>query len=263
MCALPDGHIVTILIRTYSSFMNIVAIGGGEIRERETLAIDQWIVRLTKKRKPRALFVPTASGDAQGYCKTFDRIYGKEIGCKTDHLLLLSNDSDPKQIKKKVLGADIIYVGGGNTLRMMKLWRRLGVDRSICRAGEQGTVLAGLSAGAICWHQWGHSDSSSFSGQSEWAYMRVKGLGLARGMFCPHLDEERRHKPFADMIQRRGGLGIACDNNAAVWYREGKSPVVKCSQKGAMVRVYRRKNKKVMVEVFEDGEELRIGNQAF
>ena len=111
--------------------MNIVAIGGGEIRERETLAIDQWIVRLTKKRKPRALFVPTASGDAQGYCETFDNIYGEELGCKTDHLLLLSNDRDAKQIEKKVLGADVIYVGGGNTLRMMKLWRKLGVVEPI------------------------------------------------------------------------------------------------------------------------------------
>jgi len=242
--------------------MNIVAIGGGEIRDRETLPIDAFIVDLARKNCPKALFIPTASGDAEGYCKTFDEIYGKELGCGTEHLLLLTRERDKEQIRKKVLGADIIYVGGGNTLRMMKVWRKLGVDRLLRRAGRQGAILAGLSAGAICWHEWGHSDSASFSGTSQWAYMRVKGLGFRPGLFCPHLDKERRHRPFSEMLQRRGGIGIACDNNAAVWYGQGNKPVVKCSRKGATVRLYRRKNKKIVVEVFHDGEELEIANKS-
>ena len=238
--------------------MDIVAIGGGEIRSRETLPIDKFIVDLAGKKSPKALFVPTASSDAKGYCNTFDEIYGKELGCRTEHLLLLNRHKNRSQIQEMILGADIIYVGGGNTLRMMKLWRKLGVNRHIDTASQQGTILSGISAGAICWHQWGHSDSRSFSGTSEWSYMRVKGLGFRPGIFCPHLDEEQRHKPFSKMIQRHGGLGIACDNNAAIWYRDGKEPLVKCSKKGATVRLYRRKDREVHVETFRCGETIGV-----
>jgi len=240
--------------------MQIVAIGGGEIKDRETLPLDKFIVDLAGKRSARALFVPTASGDAEEYCDTFDRIYGGELGCKTEHLLLLSRDKDHNRLEKKLLEADIIYVGGGNTLRMMKLWRRLGVDSLMKKAGQRGAILAGLSAGAICWHQWGYSDSQSFSGASEWSYILVKGLGLRSGIFCPHLDREQRHRSFSEMIRKRGGIGIACDNNAAVWYRNGHKPMVKTSHKDAAVHLYKRKAGCVVVEVFRDGEEIESAN---
>lgn len=242
--------------------MQIVAIGGGEIKDQETLPLDKFIVDLAGKRSAKALFVPTASGDAEGYCDTFDRVYGAELGCSTDHLLLLSRDKERNRLEEKLLEADIIYVGGGNTLKMMKLWRRLGVDGLMKKAGQRGVILAGLSAGAICWHEWGYSDSQSFSGRSEWVFIRVKGLGFCRGIFCPHLDVERRHEPFSEMIARRGGFGIACDNNAAVWYRKGHKAMVKTSHKDAGVHLYKRKEGRVVVEVFYDGEEIESTNKA-
>jgi dipeptidase E len=241
--------------------MDIIAIGGGGIGDRETLPIDEFIVGLADRKSPKVLFVPTAGGDDQGYCNTFDEIYGKELGCRTEHLLLLNRHKDRNQIREMILGADIIYVGGGNTLRMMKLWRKLGVDRYIEKAGREGTILTGVSAGAICWHQWGHSDSQSFSRALEWSYTRVKGLGLCPGTFCPHLDKEQRHESFSEMIQKHGGFGIACDNNAAVWYRDGQEPLVKCSRKGATVHLYRREQGEVLVETFHCGEELEIAKE--
>ena len=241
--------------------MDIIAIGGGEIRDRETLSIDKFIVDLAGKKSPKVLFVPTASGDARGYCNTFDEIYGKVLGCRTEHLLLLKRHKDGNQVQEMILSADIIYVGGGNTLRMMKIWRKRGVDRYMGKAGRQGTILTGLSAGAICWHQWGHSEPQSSSRGSESSYIRVKGLGLRPGIFCPHLDKEQRHKPFSEMIYKHGGFGIACDDNAAVWYRNGREPLVKCSRKDATVRLYRRKDGEVLVETFHCGEELEIAKQ--
>ena len=238
--------------------MNIVAIGGGEISQRETLAIDQAIVRLAQKTRPKALFIPTASGDASGYIDTFHDVYGNDLGCQTQSLLLFGQDRDAHAIKSKILEADIIYVGGGNTLRMMKLWRRRGVDQLLKRAGNQGAVMAGLSAGAICWHDFGHSDSCRFSRDGNWSYIRVKGLGFQSGVFCPHLDQEGRHEPFRDMIARQGGTGIACDDNAAIWYRSKKRPVVIASQKGATVRVYKRLNGKTEFEVFQNGDEIEL-----
>ena len=150
--------------------MDIIAIGGGSLKKKETFAIDKYIVKLTGKRSPRALFIPTASIDPEDYCEVFDHIYGDLLRCRTDHLLLYRKPSDRAAAARKIKTADLIYVGGGNTLRMMKLWRRLGIDKLLINAWQQGTVLAGLSAGAICWHEWGHSDSRAYSGQ--------EGLGL-------------------------------------------------------------------------------------
>ena len=241
--------------------MQIVAIGGGELKDRETLQIDKFIIELTGKHSPKALFIPTASGDDAKYCSTFDRIYGALLGCRTDHLRLLSCVKDRKQAEDKILRAHLVYVGGGNTLRMMRLWRKLGIDRILKTAGKQGTVLAGLSAGAICWYEWGHSDSRSFAGKNNWSFIRVRGLGICRGMFCPHLDVEHRRKPFSQMIEHYGILGIGCDNNAAIWYNSGEM-VAKTSRSQATVSVFQRVNGKVRIEKYRNGETVEIANNS-
>ncbi len=99
--------------------MNIISIGGGSLKQKQTFPIDRYIVKLTGKKAPRALFIPTASGDPQDYCESFDRIYGGALGCRTDHLLLYRRPEDRTGAAMKIAAADLIYGGGGNTLRMM------------------------------------------------------------------------------------------------------------------------------------------------
>src|ERR1700691_1480775 len=140
----------------------IVAIGGGDIRTRGTAAIDREIIRLSSKKNPRLLFIPTASSDSEMYWKHVDEYFGGFLRCKTDVLFLIKEQPSNEQTRRKIGSADIIYVGGGNTLMMMRLWRRLGVDRLLRRAYATGTVLCGISAGSICWFDSGHSDSMSY-----------------------------------------------------------------------------------------------------
>ncbi len=121
----------------------IVAIGGGEIRLEETLAIDRQIVSLAHKEKPLALFLPTASGEPQGYMDTFHEVYGEKLGCQTETLLLLSGDATQEEMRRKILSADIIYVGGGNTKKMMEVWQEKHVDVFLREAYEKGTILRG------------------------------------------------------------------------------------------------------------------------
>ena len=90
----------------------------------ETLAIDKEIVRLAKKAKPSLLFIPTASDDDLKYWASVDEHF-KKLGCKTDVLFLIRENPNHKEIALKISAADIIYIGGGNTLKMMKLWRKL------------------------------------------------------------------------------------------------------------------------------------------
>lgn len=195
--------------------MRIVAIGGGELEEGDTLPIDRHIVELTGKPRPHALFIPTASSDSVEYADGFTQIYGDRLGCTVDVLYLLGAAPSQSALTERIGRADLIYVGGGNTLKMMKRWRRLGVDRLLIEAAVQGTVLCGLSAGELCWFQYGHSDSMSFYHPDDWDYIRVKCLGLLPFTACPHYDGENRHANFQKLIAREGGVGIALDDCAA------------------------------------------------
>ena len=221
----------------------IVAIGGGSLQTGETGAIDRQILRRTGRRKPRALFIPTASSDDLEYRRNFRRAYGRRLGCRTDELLLLGRTPPPKEIARKIREADLIYVGGGNTLKMMRRWRHLGVDRHLRRAHRRGTVLCGLSAGCLCWFDWGHSDSMAFYHPRDWDYIRVRGLGLIPGTGCPHYDAEKRDADFEAMIARVGGVGIAIDNCAALEVSGARWRVLTSRRGAGVYRVTRRRGR--------------------
>jgi dipeptidase E len=209
----------------------IVAIGGGIIRTRGTAPIDREIIRLSRKKNPRLLFIPTASSDSESYWQHIQEYFGGFLKCKTDVLFLIKEQPSKESIRRKILSADIVYVGGGNTLKMMRIWRRLGVDALLLAAYENGIVLSGISAGAICWFDAGHSDSMSFFNPQKWEYIKVRGLGLVSGILCPHYNSTTlgipRRKHFRDMMQKlgtqkTGGIGIAIENNCAIEFIDGR-----------------------------------------
>lgn len=232
----------------------LIAIGGGEIRQLKTLAIDKQIVALTKKKSPKMLFIPTASSDSETYVQAIEKVYGQKLGCTVENLLLIREKPSKQEIKDKILSADIIYVGGGNTLMMMKLWRKLGVDKLLKTAYNKGTILCGISAGAICWFDYGHSDSMSFYHPNDWDYIRVKGLGIIKGLACPHYDGEtrgiKRKSSFSKMLQKFGGTGIAIDNHAAIIFSDNSFRVIK-SKKNAKAYKLEKKAGKIVSEPIE------------
>jgi dipeptidase E len=209
----------------------IVAIGGGNIRTKGTAPIDRETIRLSKKKNPKLLFIPTASSDSESYWKHVQEYFGKFLKCRTDVLFLIKEQSSAGHIRKKILSADIIYVGGGNTLLMMRVWRRLGIPKLLKKAYESGTVLSGISAGSICWFDSGHSDSMSFYNPRKWKYINVRGLGFVKGIHCPHYNTRTRgiprRKNFQDMIRSVGGTGIAIENNCAIVFRDNGFRVIR------------------------------------
>ncbi len=199
---------------------NIVAIGGGDLSTLATEPIDREIIALARISRPNALFVPTASDDATEYWDVFDAAYRGAYGCRTDVLSLLGTPPLAGDIARKIRWANIVYVGGGNTLKMMRRWRRLGVDSLLREAHAAGKTLCGVSAGAICWFEKGHSDSMSFYSPDDWNYVAVTGLGLLPGLACPHYDSDTkgipRREDFHTMLKRRNGGGVAIDNDCAL-----------------------------------------------
>lgn len=239
--------------------MKVITIGGGEISELETLDLDAFICSQTGKSNPKALFIPTASGDAAGYCKTFQHVYGDRLGCDVDFLLATGSGFSHQQAVQKILDCDLIYVGGGNTQKMLAIWRDFQIADALRQAGENGTVLSGLSAGAICWYEAGLSDSDRFSAEpgSRWSLKRVDALGFLPGIFCPHLDKEKRHEPLLELVRSSGERAIACDNGAAIYWQDGVAQVL-TSFPNAFAYIYTEQSGEVSVERFSSGQQLPL-----
>ena len=133
----------------------IIPIGGGDISTQSTLKIDKYIIGLINKEKPKVLFIPTASGDMNSYVEKFTNYY-QSLGCEVDALLLSTTDND-NLIRSKIFTSDIIYIGGGNTARMMRIFKRNKVNEYLKLAYEKEIILTGLSAGAMCYFTNGYS----------------------------------------------------------------------------------------------------------
>ena len=211
----------------------IFAIGGGEIGYQntpiETIPIDTEIIKATDKEHPKLLFIPTASGDAQTYCDQIEIHFGDRLGCEVDHLLL-STDPSKEEILEKVETADIIYVGGGNTMKMMQIWRDNGLDTILKGAYANGKILAGLSAGAICWFEYGSSDSLKEDDPNE-PYIIVEGLGLEKGLLTPHFNKEAgRPESQKELLEDLETYGIGIDERAALEIHDDKYRVISADE---------------------------------
>lgn len=227
--------------------MKIVAIGGGEIGRPgypvETTKIDKEIITLTGKKNPRLLFIPTASSDSESYYDVVRKHFGKRLGCKTDVLYLINQKISKKQIEEKVFNADIVYVGGGNTAKLMKVWRKSGLDEILRKAGEKGIVLSGVSAGAICWCKYGISDSRRFTNPDADLF-KVSGLGFLNILYCPHADTEPDRKSgLKEMMKKTSGTAIAVENCCALEVVDNACRIICSKDKAKAYRIYWKKEK--------------------
>src|SRR5687768_12307928 len=133
----------------------IIAMGGGGFLMDENPLLDDFILSRSKGRDSRVCFLATASGDSDRMLVNFYTALGPR--CRASHLPLFRRD-DP-DATGYLLGQDVIYVGGGNTVNMLAIWRAHGVDTALMRAYEAGILLCGLSAGGLCWFDTGVTDS--------------------------------------------------------------------------------------------------------
>ncbi|HEY0263517.1 MAG TPA: peptidase E [Granulicella sp.] len=192
----------------------IVAMGGGGFSmEPENLRLDRFALACTGSAEPKVCFVPTASGDAQGYIEKFYASF-HTLPCLPSHLSLFSlNFAD---LHSFVLQQDVIYVGGGNTRNLLALWREWGLDQILREAWQSGIVLAGISAGAVCWFEEGVSDSVTLG-----VLQKLPCLGLLPGSFCPHYDGEANRRPTYHQLLASGEIkhsGYAADDGVALHF---------------------------------------------
>lgn len=162
----------------------IVAIGGGGFSvEDYRLRQERHLLSLVRQRNepPKVVFIGTASGDRELCQLRFLRAFS-QLDCRPECLSFFPYDMKRDYVAA-VRGADLLFVGGGNTVAMVAVWREFGFDAALRAAYDGGTVLAGISAGANCWFTRYVTDSVPGGGVRE-------GLGWLPGTFCPHLDSE-------------------------------------------------------------------------
>lgn len=235
----------------------IIAIGGYTGKGNagtKVRTIDKEIVRLSGKKHPCGIFLPTATQDSEKYVAWFEKVYGKKLKCKTDTLLLYKENLTHEQIKKKILSADIVFVGGGNTLKMMLRWKRFGVDKLLKQAYKKGAILAGVSAGAICWFEHGVSDSRHFRNPKSKKYIRVSGLGIVKGLVCPHFkskteDKGFRSKGLKNISRETGGVALAIGDGCAIEVTHNGYRVIQFSKGGKAYKVFWDQGRYVVEEL--------------
>ena len=224
----------------------IIAIGGGEVKNRDTLEIDRYIAEEAKKlageRRACGLFIPTASHDCMPYYNTFHKIYTGIFGLKTDVALTVNREIDLEKLRSKFEKADFIYVGGGNTVFMIEHWKETGLLPLIKEAYERGVLLTGLSAGAICWFEEMYSDSVV-----EGDYSMYKGLGWIKGKISPHYDE--RMLDFDEIVRYNKYRAWGVENDAALEIVDGV-PVRSISGGGKVFQLDASDGKQVKKTIF-------------
>lgn len=204
----------------------IISIGGGGFyRAAENLELEKYIIRQSGAENPRVAFVPTASGEPDHYIASFYAAFLK-LGCRPSVLTLFKRTPD---LRSFLLAQDVIYVGGGNTKSLLAVWRDWGVAEVIREAWESGVVLAGVSAGAICWFEQGLTDSFSDG------LRPLACLGFLSGSCCPHYDGEPQRRPSYHRLLASGDIsaGVAIEDWTGVHFKEREIYKVISSKRGA------------------------------
>ena len=220
----------------------IVAIGGGGfMMEDAPSRLDEYVVALANVHRPKVCFIATASGDAEKHLAKFYTDFARFHGVLS-HLAFfrqpLPGAIPLDRIEAHLNEQNVIYVGGGNTRSMLAVWREWGVPQALRNAYTRGAVLAGVSAGAICWFEWGASDSVSPGTRSA----ALRCLGFLRGSCSPHWGGEiHRRRDFHAMIRRGdvpAGYGI-CDGAAVLFEDARLAEVVSIDAAAGAFRVER------------------------
>lgn len=211
-----------------------------------TKAIHQEIVARTGKKHPKVLYLPTAKNDREDYIDFF-RQYYLDLGCsEVDALLLLKNPPSGKEISDKIFSADIIYVNGGNSHRMLATWKRLGVDKLLQQAHEQGIIMSGHSAGLVCWFS--YACSNSFYTNKPF---RLTGMGVYSAVVCPHYDSEPFRRPALKKIMKRtpGLVAIAFDDGTAIEIVDDTYRLLKIIDPAKARRTFWKEGKYIIEEI--------------
>ena len=219
----------------------IVPMGGGTFCD----GVARFLAGLTGKERPRLLYIGTAAAeDPSSALRVHDQFQPYSDVSRLEFF-----PWPPDDLRSLVVESNLIFVGGGNTANMLAIWRVHGVDELLREAWERGVVLAGSSAGGICWFEHGVTDS--FGPQLG----PMKCLGFLPGSFCPHWDNEELRRPrYHELLKGGFPAGYAADAGVGLHFVNGElQEVVACEAESKAYRLELRDG-----EVTEEPIEARV-----
>ena len=181
-----------------------------------TLLLDA--LSMTEKVRPRVTYLATATGDMESEYARHYQAFG-DAGCEVTALRLFPQPS--ANFEEAVLGADLVWVGGGSVANLLALWELHGLDNYMRTAWEQGVIMGGRSAGSLCWFTGGNTDSYSNDLDPV-----TNGLSLLPYANSVHYSgEPRRRETFQNWMKdgTLPSLGYATDDRIGIWF-EGLEP---------------------------------------
>jgi dipeptidase E len=203
----------------------ILAIGGGGfLMEGDESPIDDYLLELTGRDHPRICFLATPGGDRPDYIQRFHRAFSRRR-CERSHLAFFELDPTPGAVRvsehrEHLLSRDVIFVSGGNTRAALAIWREWGLDKVLADARDRNILLAGMSAGAMCWFEAACTDTYWDPG-----YRPLRALGFLEGgcrvHYSDHRDEQRE-RLHAAILAGIVPSTIAIDDGAAVFFQDSK-----------------------------------------
>lgn len=201
--------------------------GGGFTMEPRNPLLDDFVLSLSPAQEPKILFLPTASGDTTGQINAFHERFGARR-CAPTHLSLFRLAELGRPLSEVVLEQDVVYVGGGSMRNLLAIWQAHKLQQLLIAASRRGTVLAGLSAGAMCWFEGGVSRSGG-------APEATPGLGLIKGSLTVHADGEPERLPVWLTAVRDGTLpgGWALDDGVGILFEGQSATRIVSSREGA------------------------------
>jgi peptidase E len=218
----------------------IIAIGGGGFTHQLDTSLDQFVVDQSKKTKNKIGFLATASKDDENKINLFYKRY-KNTRSELSHFNLTSALDG---FSEWIINKDIIYIGGGNTVFMLNIWKKNKLESIFKNAYEKGIILSGVSAGAVCWFDWILSDSAGPG------FNPLRGINLISGSCTPHSSNFERINQFeSDIKNNKLPQGIAIDDGVAVVFVDGKPTEVYSSRKNHTA-YFLDKNKKINLEEY-------------
>ena len=169
----------------------------------------EYAVGQQTKSSPAVGFLHQASAENAEYAEFFEESCA-EIGA-VPTVFSLFGRVDINAIHRKILAQDVMFVGGGNLKTMLAIWREWGIDRSLRQAYDQGCIISGVSAGALCWYAQCVSDAFG-------PLTTIEGLGWLEGSLCPHFDSEPTRRPITLALRESGAIddGWALDDYTAI-----------------------------------------------
>ncbi len=213
--------------------MKLMLIGGGEIgranKPYETKEIDEEIVKMSGKENPKVLFIGLASSFADSYYDYVKNIY-KNLGCTPVYLKKKNVTKNPDIVKNKINEADIIYIGGGDTIKLMDTVKEYHIDELLIEKSKTDCVIAGISAGAILLSKSGFSDSYILRGESD-NYKFVDGLNIIDINICPHYhNDDKKEKDLIKELKKNNQEVYGIENCAALKIIDNKITCIKSKE---------------------------------